>query len=73
MTLLSLKCTKADSHINSDILTLSDDPCYITYTSGTTGKPKGVLHAHRSILGREPSTRYWLNLKKNDVVFNPAS
>ena len=72
MTLLSLKCTKADSPINSDILTLSDDPCYITYTSGTTGKPKGVLHAHRSILGREPSTRYWLNLKKNDVVFNPG-
>ena len=52
--------------------TLANDPCYITYTSGTTGNPKGVLHAHRSILGREPSTKFWLNLNQEDVVFNPG-
>ena len=52
--------------------TLANDPCYITYTSGTTGNPKGVLHAHRSILGREPSTKFWLNLNQEDIVFNPG-
>jgi acetyl-CoA synthetase len=28
-----------------------DDPAFISYTSGTTGPPKGALHAHRTLLG----------------------
>ena len=31
-----------------------DDPAFISYTSGTTGSPKGALHAHRSLLGHLP-------------------
>ncbi|AWK76686.1 AMP-dependent synthetase (plasmid) [Rhodococcus oxybenzonivorans] len=27
-----------------------DDPCFMLYTGGTTGKPKGALHSHRSAL-----------------------
>jgi acetyl-CoA synthetase len=34
--------------------TLAEDPALIIYTSGTTGKPKGVLHAHRVLLGHLP-------------------
>src|SRR5207245_6447536 len=36
-----------------------EDPAYFVYTSGTSGYPKGVLHAHRALLGRQPSSRYW--------------
>lgn len=28
----------------------ADDPCVLFYTSGTTGRPKGAIHTHKSIL-----------------------
>lgn len=39
-----------------------NDPAYLVYTSGTTGYPKGVLHAQRALLGRLPASRYWFDL-----------
>lgn len=41
--------------------TRAEDPAYLVYTSGTTGYPKGVLHAHRALLGRQPAADYWFN------------
>ncbi len=41
--------------------TRADDPAYLVYTSGTTGFPKGVLHAHRSLIGRAPASTYWFD------------
>lgn len=41
--------------------TVPNDPAYLVYTSGTTGYPKGVLHAHRSLIGRTPAAEYWFD------------
>lgn len=45
--------------------TSASDPAYLVYTSGTTGYPKGVLHAHRAMIGRTPASRYWFDFARD--------
>jgi len=54
------------NHYNSK----AGEPAYLVYTSGTTGYPKGVLHSHRSLVGRTPATEYWFNFKENDRIMH---
>jgi acetyl-CoA synthetase len=49
-----------------------EDPLILMYTSGTTGHPKGVLHAARNIIGHN-GFDYALNfMRPGDVYFSPA-
>lgn len=53
--------------------TAADDPAYLVYTSGTTGRPKGVLHAHRAAWGRRPMHQGWLGLQDSDVMLHAGA
>ena len=53
--------------------TRADDPAYLVYTSGTTAFPKGVLHAHRALLGRRPAMEAWFDFQATTACCIPAS
>ncbi|MSO82108.1 MAG: AMP-dependent synthetase [Acidobacteria bacterium] len=53
--------------------TRTDDPLLLYFTSGTTAKPKLVMHTHQSYPVGHLSTLYWLGLQPGDLHWNISS
>jgi acyl-coenzyme A synthetase/AMP-(fatty) acid ligase len=49
--------------------TASEDPAFFVYTSGTTGRPKGIVHAHRWVIALGDSNRYRLPPMDGDRAY----
>ncbi len=51
----------------------ANDPGLLIYTSGTSGKPKGIVHAGGGfLLGTYAYSKYQLDLRDEDFYFNTA-
>ncbi|MBS1870303.1 MAG: AMP-binding protein [Actinobacteria bacterium] len=49
------------------------DPCLITFTSGTAGEAKGVLHGQRYLAGQHVQAEHWLDARPGDLVWCTAA
>lgn len=46
---------------------------YLVYTSGTSGHPRAVMHAHRAILARQMMHRDWYDLSEHDRLLHAGA
>jgi long-chain acyl-CoA synthetase len=49
-----------------------DDVAFLTYTSGTTGPPKGAMNTHRAVTFNADTFREWFHLDESDVILGVA-
>jgi acetyl-CoA synthetase len=46
-----------------------EDPALIVFTSGTTGEPRGVVHAYRYLAGQQAQAQHWLGSRPGELVW----
>jgi acetyl-CoA synthetase len=63
---------KGAEQFTPDRVSQAEDPLLLMYTSGTTGNPKGVLHAHRYVLGHNGIDYSYNFLRDGDLYYSPA-
>jgi acyl-coenzyme A synthetase/AMP-(fatty) acid ligase len=51
----------------------AEDPCLITFTSGTSGEAKAVLHAQRYLFGQRLQAERWLGAHTGELVWCTAA
>jgi acyl-coenzyme A synthetase/AMP-(fatty) acid ligase len=51
----------------------AEDPCLITFTSGTAGEPKAVLHGQRYLAGQRVQAEAWLGARAGELVWCTAA
>jgi long-chain acyl-CoA synthetase len=49
-----------------------DDVAFLTYTSGTTGPPKGAMTTHRNVVFNAQTYRDWIGIGARDVILGVA-
>ena len=67
------EASAAPARFEPDGATSPDDPFLLYFTSGTTAKPKIVLHTHASYPIGHLSTMYWIGVREGDVHCNISS
>ena len=63
----------ADAAFSASEVTRAGDPMLLYFTSGTTAKPKLVVHTHQSYPVGHLSTLYWIGLRTADRHWNISS
>lgn len=51
----------------------AEDPAYVVFTSGTSGQPKAVRHAHRAVWARQMMVDGWYGLRPSDRVLHAGA
>ncbi len=64
--------TSARSGASEPAVVRAEDPVAMYYTSGSTGHPKGVLHAARAIYAWRYAALHWLDLSPEDRIWCTA-